>query len=257
MAERWRGDGTYFLPAGEVEPYRLWFEFLKLALTDPDIDVDARHYEPWGNVASLSFNNWWGLNWRRLFGLKSGVIKLEPGSIVGSDPSHLTVQIPLAGKTDEILSQIAKLLEDRDGFHLERQGLFGFTVGYEQGFIKQMDKARRYLRLYSYWMKHKDLDRRKRLDRAATDYARWYAAWEPKVRAKGSKLRVTPMPIFYKVYVAYLDQKALGKRERGGQASFGDVGGSAEMARRQIARDIRLARKLAANVSCGEFPGVY
>ena len=31
MAKAWSGDGTYVLPARKVEPYRLWFEFLKLA----------------------------------------------------------------------------------------------------------------------------------------------------------------------------------------------------------------------------------
>ena len=31
MAKSWAGYGTYVLPARKVEPYRLWFEFLKLA----------------------------------------------------------------------------------------------------------------------------------------------------------------------------------------------------------------------------------
>ena len=40
MAKAFSGDGEYVLPARKVEPYRLWFEFLKLALKDPDIKVD-------------------------------------------------------------------------------------------------------------------------------------------------------------------------------------------------------------------------
>ena len=40
MDERWSGDGTYYLPARQVEPYRLWFEFLKQAHRDADIEID-------------------------------------------------------------------------------------------------------------------------------------------------------------------------------------------------------------------------
>jgi len=29
MNERWSGDGRFYLPARQVAPYRLWFEFLK------------------------------------------------------------------------------------------------------------------------------------------------------------------------------------------------------------------------------------
>ena len=42
MDERWSGDGTYYLPARQVEPYRLWFEFLKQAHRDADIEIDLR-----------------------------------------------------------------------------------------------------------------------------------------------------------------------------------------------------------------------
>jgi len=48
MTERWSGDGTYYLPSRQVEPYRLWFEFLKQAHRDPDIEVDYEHYAEWG-----------------------------------------------------------------------------------------------------------------------------------------------------------------------------------------------------------------
>ena len=40
MFEKWSGDGTYYLPARQVEPYRLWFEFLKQAHRDQDLQVD-------------------------------------------------------------------------------------------------------------------------------------------------------------------------------------------------------------------------
>ena len=55
--QRWSGDGEFVLPAGFVEPYRLWFEYLKSAYADETIEVDKAHYAPWGDVANLTFIN--------------------------------------------------------------------------------------------------------------------------------------------------------------------------------------------------------
>jgi len=44
MRTKWRGDAAHMLPAQNVEPYRLWFEFLKLGSRDPDIQNDKRFY---------------------------------------------------------------------------------------------------------------------------------------------------------------------------------------------------------------------
>ena len=43
QGECWSGDGTYYLPARQVEPYRLWFEFLKQAHRDAEIQIDHTH----------------------------------------------------------------------------------------------------------------------------------------------------------------------------------------------------------------------
>ena len=253
MAQAWSGDGSYRLPAGRVEPYRLWFEFLKLAYRDPQISVAPDTYADWGDIADQSFNIWWKAHWRELFAVTSTVTKLCAGATVPSDDRSITLHIPMTGSTDAILNQVSAFLA-KEGVNLKEQGQFGLSLGYEQGFIKQMDKARRYVRLYGYWLKHAACDPRKRVERAARDYVGWYAKWETKVRA-GSKRRITPMPYFYKTFVGYLDQKSAKKQGQGGQAAYGD--GNAENARRQIVRDIRIARKIAENVAQGEFPGRY
>ncbi|MEI6486207.1 MAG: hypothetical protein WCO11_08055 [Sphingomonadales bacterium] len=253
MTERWQGDGEFVLPAGSVEPYRLWFEYLKLAATDPELSVDDAAYHDWGDYRAVAFSRWWSEHWRSLFAVRTKVAALEPGAVVPSDSGAITLSIPLSGKTDAVLAQVTAYL-GKEGFNLQRQGRYALSLNYEQGFLKQLDKARRYLRLYGLWLRHADADPRKRIERSARDYVRWYEGWEAKIRA-GSKRRVTPLPFFYKVFVGYLDAVANGVTSRGGQVAF-DLG-NAENARRQVVRDIKIARRLAANVAKGVFPGAY
>jgi hypothetical protein len=261
VAEKWKGDGTYFLPAGEIEPYRLWFEFLKLAMSDPEVTVDHAFYEEWGDVQNLTFKEWWGSRWRQLFAVQAGVRRLSVGEMVQDDTRSITLNIPLSGKRSDIQRQIDAFLMQGDEPNLAQQGRFQLTQGYDQGFIKQMDRARRYLRLYDFWMKHRDADRLRRVEGAARDYAAWYAKWEPKVRKKGSKLRITPIPLHYKVYASYLEERAAGKRIKQTEHHLttrregGDI--AADDARKAIGRDLKKARNLAANVGRGEFPGRY
>ena len=59
MSERWSGDGRYYLAARSVEAYRLWFEFLKQAHRDEDIEVDYEFYADWENFWDKSFSEWW------------------------------------------------------------------------------------------------------------------------------------------------------------------------------------------------------
>ena len=76
---RWRGDEEHRLPAQKVEPYRLWFEFLKLASKDPEIQIDKRFYQRWGSVDAADFDDWWSAHWRDLFSVDIGVRVCEPG----------------------------------------------------------------------------------------------------------------------------------------------------------------------------------
>ena len=70
--KRWRGDDEHRLPAQKVEPYRLWFEFLKLASKDPEIQIDKRFYQRWGSF-DADFDDWWSAHWRDLFSVDIGV----------------------------------------------------------------------------------------------------------------------------------------------------------------------------------------
>lgn len=56
MPSRWRGDETSLLPAQQVEPYRLWFEFLKLESADNALIVDTDYYKAWGHYRDVPFD---------------------------------------------------------------------------------------------------------------------------------------------------------------------------------------------------------
>ena len=42
---------------------RLWFEFYKLCLSDPDLQENLKkseeYYRPWGDVSDVLFDEWW------------------------------------------------------------------------------------------------------------------------------------------------------------------------------------------------------
>ena len=42
---------------------RIWFEFYKLSLLDPDlkdnIEKSSKFYKPWGDVSNIKFDEWW------------------------------------------------------------------------------------------------------------------------------------------------------------------------------------------------------
>ena len=67
--KRFAGDASNRLPKGKKEPYRLWFEYLKLALRIPEIRVDRSLYQPWGDVEGEDFDKWWPKNWSALFAI--------------------------------------------------------------------------------------------------------------------------------------------------------------------------------------------
>lgn len=144
----------------------------------------------------------------------------------------------------------------------EEQGQFKLVDGYQKGFLNNLDRTRRYLRLYQFWLKHADKDRMKRLDAAARDFANWGEKRKATLAAQNwtKPKPYVDVPLFYKVYVAWLDAKRSGKQRQTGDLSQNlfslsvsvDGGTSAKDARRMISRDISRARKIAEFAAKGK-----
>ena len=108
-----------------IHSYRMWFLFLKLGLeleekgvelimrrpvkkpviTHP-IKVDRRKYRDWDldEVLKTDFNTWWKTH-RYLFNDEITKV-LEPNTLVSGEKNHLTTQIDLSMRTEDIMRNI-------------------------------------------------------------------------------------------------------------------------------------------------------
>ena len=280
MAKAWSGDGTYVLPARKVEPYRLWFEFLKLAYQDSDIKVDKRIYKSWGDIENLTFDKWWSDHWRDLFAVETGIRVMERDESLGKSNNAVAIRIPLGLDANTAIQELKELLHEHGIGNREAprvKGKFALTEGSKQGFEKRMNTIRCMLRLYGYWLKYEKADRRKRIEKAALDYYDWAYNWNQQIVTKGWKRPRPYLQACFGVYAEYINKRDagdltyLGKNhghaynlrdhadtaKATGQRSVGGIGLDAEDARRHIVRYIKKARTLAENVASGKFPGKY
>lgn len=263
MSKKWKGDSDYQLPAHQVEPYRLWFEFLKLALTDTSLKVDLKRYKPWGDVSNSKFDDWWTLHWRELFAVDIGVEVIDPQSAkLKTSDKELILRVPLYQGSKRTLSQIKEILEHlgaSDRLKDMAEGQYRLQVGNGKDrsihpstrFLKNLSKVRLLLNIYRFWLSHSDADDRRRLELTALSYFKWADAWNRKVREKKWKRTLIEIPPAVRTYVEYLQ-----KRDQSGRRRLSTIDDSSDN-RRQIARYIRKARQIALNVAQGRFPGDY
>jgi hypothetical protein len=270
MANAWSGDGAYVLPARKIEPYRLWFEFLKFALKDPDIKVDKRIYKSWGNVEDQTFNEWWPKKWRELFAVDAGVRLLDKREVLQDDDAAIALRIPISLNETAIIQEVRKIIRKHGVSSRGAKrvaGRFSLTESSKQGFEKHLRTARLMLRLYGYWLKHHKLENSKRINHAITDYYDWAMAWEQKIKDKPRGYRGSWQPYLFDSLELYVDWLRAEKRERQTAFGAGDFntetlsgeieGTNAENARRVVVKQIRKARRIAENVAKGQFPGKY
>ena len=97
------------------EAIRQWFEFYKIALISQDpkvrkgLESSAAFYEPWGDVLSVKFNDWWDAK-AYLFKEMSQVRLLVNGAETVSENSVL-IEVPLTESTTKLLKKIKVILD--------------------------------------------------------------------------------------------------------------------------------------------------
>jgi hypothetical protein len=242
---RWSGDGRYYLPARQIEPYRLWFEFLKLADTDPALVVDEGLYADWGDFREQSFNDWWsGATWRTLFAVDAGVRVVDETDTLQSDSTAIVVRLPLAKDPKETLKDVAELLAQHGAdqrLAQVPQGKFALTEGYEKGFLKYLPQARLMLRLYRIWLSHETLDGNGRVGQTAIDFITWARTRNGLIKERGYKYERPLIPYAIGQFVD--------------DFNAGDKSNSDN--RRAFMRYLQKAKSLAANAASGSFPGKW
>ena len=265
MARKWRGDDSYQLPALQVEPYRLWFEFLRLAATDPTLRLNERVYRPWGNYREQEFSDWWREHWRNLFSVTIGVREVGKNEKTHTTLNALVVSIPLHQEQRRTIGQIRNLLnEHHAGLKLKTmpKGAFFLSVGKGKDgriihpstrFLRNLPKVRLLMHVYRFWLQHPDLNERRRLEETAKAYFAWANAWNRKIVERGWKRQKIEIPFSLAEYAKFLAKR--GNRQRVTLFDLNET--DIPNHRRQIARYIRKARQIAANVGRGQFTGSY
>lgn len=101
--------------------YRLWFEFLKMAHKEPDLQANlalsADFYAPWGDVQGQLFDPWWKEH-KHLFG--QTYVK-EVDRVTAAD-NVLYVAIPLNQPASRSLVDVKELIEGKQRARLVKQG---------------------------------------------------------------------------------------------------------------------------------------
>jgi hypothetical protein len=198
-------DGTFVLPGG-TEPIRIWFEWLKLALTDPTAEVRRDLYAAWGDISDQRFDDWFPIHWRDLFGV-STITELSGGSIVPSSNESITIAFPKNGNREKIRIQIEELLANR----LESSGVFNdrapFSIphNYVRGILPKVKETRRYLRLYELYVGLCSCTETDIMERLAVSYFETYQDWV--ARETANERKVEKLPKQFKGYYEVLCER--------------------------------------------------
>ena len=148
-------------PTSRKQHIRIWFEFYKLSLINPDLSDNIKKssdfYKPWGDIQSIKFDDWWK-DHKDLF----GITKVEEIKRVSNHPNSLNVSIPLNQTVTNSIKELRTMIEDKQ---IERMTELGIdpsnkkttTVGFGQyEFTKGVEVRGRTLNeilvIYQIWI---------------------------------------------------------------------------------------------------------
>ncbi len=249
------GNDDYRLPKKQ-EAYRLWFEYLKLALSDKDIKVDRSFYKDWGDVANTDFDDWWDDHWQFLFAVPAPtkVIKtVDEFNTASADQNSLVLRISLGELKKRRERDIASIIKHAQAKQPRLRQAIGkprFEVGFKRSV--NFKTFRVPFRIYQFW-----LSNNRDLRRAVRTYYLWADAWNKK----NPKRQAIQLPRYFKDYISALDK--IERREldvsTSGRKSISatDFGVDWNLMRFNTRRYLSQAQKIAQNVARGIFPGKY
>lgn len=99
------------------QPFRLWFEFYKLALNNPDLKSEIKQshdfYKPWGNIEGVRFDDWYMAN-KHLFADQLAITVSDKPSD-NHDPEYLHLKIPKSWSITKTLKELKTHLDGKVG----------------------------------------------------------------------------------------------------------------------------------------------
>ena len=97
----------------EIQPYRIWYQYLQTALNDEKYSekVDRKYYKDWhlNLVKKLTFNQWIKTH-EHLFIEKEPEIKLFDSK---RTPNTILVEIPISLNVAQVRDSIGKVIKDK------------------------------------------------------------------------------------------------------------------------------------------------
>jgi hypothetical protein len=254
MAQKeFAGDPQYRLPKGKVEPYRLWFEYLKLALRHPDVQVDDSIYRDWHASAEIEFDKWWSEHWRQLFATRAETAVIDTAEdfkAAMDDPRFAVIRVSLSGTKKQRIKDIEDALaglKKPDGQSRTSPTKPAFSISAKRSMnLKTLRGMLKYLQLHE----EKGWD----VEDASLAYFKWSRDWNEKVRSKKWKRPLVYVPPFLGVFVDEIEKrratKSAGPKKINNTEQY-------DVMRGQARRFIRRGEKILRNVAVGRFPGTF
>ena len=219
---------------GELQPYRVWFDYLKTCLLDEKLNkkIDKEYYKSWNlsEIKNSTFNKWFKTH-SGLFTSK-GTIKIVSKV---SNPQAITLEIPTNFKIKEIQREMPRILKDKVNKSTSR-----FVLTHQRKHIKTI-ALDSFLIAWKFKQKNKD----KKLE----------DIWEltnEEINKRQSKVKTL------------LQKGKLRRRILMGVGSsnkeFGLKSGKIQKLQNKsvmISKNILKASKILENVCNGSFPGEY
>ena len=240
-------DYIHALPKGRMEPYRLWFEYLKLAQKLTPNDINQSYYEEWGDVSGFEFDEWFEINWQKLFAVPANVTLVLNESeykIAQADPDSIVLRISKHGTTTQKIDDLRKLLDAQFGTKLIKGNAkpkFEITAKRNVHYPSLRQK----LRFLEYFQQ------KKTVEETTLYYLEWAQSWNKKVGAKSSRKTVIPKSIvrFGKALIQNREEvQRIGRAKKSPEYNA---------ARSDMVRFLKSAQKVIQNTAHGTFPGSY
>ena len=240
------GDLIHTLPKGRMEPYRLWFEYLKLAHELVPAQVNKTFYEPWGDVASSDFDDWWKSHWRELFTVPASVSlisSVDEYNQSAEDGKSIVIRVQRHGTRTQKLKDIKEILDGAFGKGSKKASVDpAFEITAKRNV--RYDALRQKLRFLQVYEKHKTVEE------ATKQYMAWALNWNAKLKPRSERKTARPKTIARFSDELDAHELALQKKPRSKKIPAYNT------ARSDVMKFLKSAENVLHNAAGGKFPGV-
>jgi hypothetical protein len=220
------------------EAYRLWYEFLKRALSDKNIIIDRDFYNEWGEIENTNFKVFWQQMGDRLLSSQHLVLGNEKqnGSAV------INIQVPMSLTPTQAANELrALLIEYYEKIKHTPKAERSYAIS--DGSEIKVSNYRAYLRAYDIKKKLLEKERRDVTNLEVLNELRIFYLKRTAMYAKTNR-KVESMPIALRngMSINPLTNENV------------NYGGEQKEAVRAVKRYLEMANSIIKNVAIGKFP---